>query len=214
MPATKGPQIDGTPGNYRLRWYDNDGIRHSKRGLKTKSEAKAYYRDEVEPVLSGRRPLRGDVTLSEFVPVFTERHTATGVRPRTISSLTERVARAEAVFGSVPLRELERMVDELSAWQATLPERSRYGLVGALRQVLGAAVRWGHMDRNPMVLAGRNRQPSPRLVRVYAFAELDAITAEMSAQYQPLPKFASATGLRPEEWQAIERRDVDRRGAC
>jgi integrase len=28
--------------------------------------------------------------------------------------------------------------------------------------------------------------------------------------YRPLPIFASAPGLRPEEWQAVQRRDVDR----
>jgi hypothetical protein len=159
MPATKGPQIDGTPGKYRLRWYGRDRVRHSKRGFKTKSEAKAYYHDQIEPGLDDRRPARGDMTLSEFVPVFIERHTATGVRPRTISTIAQRVARAEADFGAIPLRELERMVDELAAWQTKLPERWRYGLVSVLRQVLGAAVRWGYMDRNPMVLAAATGSP-------------------------------------------------------
>ena len=81
----------------------------------------------------------------------------------------------------------------------------------ALRQTLGAAVRWGHMTTNPATLAGRNRAPSPRTVRVFTRDEIDAIAAEMSPAYAPLPMFAAATGLRPEEWQAIERRDVDRR---
>jgi len=43
-------------------------------------------------------------------------------------------------YGDIPLRELERMVDELAGWQSRLPERSRYGIAGALRQTLGAAV--------------------------------------------------------------------------
>jgi integrase len=66
------------------------------------------------------------------------------------------------------------------------------------------------MTRNPAKLAGRNPEPSPRPVRAYTVAELDAIAAELSAGYEPLPDFAAATGLRPEEWAVLERRDVDR----
>jgi integrase len=67
------------------------------------------------------------------------------------------------------------------------------------------------MGGNPAEVAGRNRQPPPRPIRVYTLAELDALAAELSAAYGPLPAFAAATGLRPEEWAPLERRDIGRR---
>jgi integrase len=76
--------------------------------------------------------------------------------------------------------------------------------------VLGAAVDWGYIDENSAKKAGKNPQPPPRPVRPYTFAELDAIALELSTEYEPLPDFAAATGLRPEEWMALERRDIDR----
>jgi integrase len=151
-----------------------------------------------------------ELTLSELVELYLDRHAAV-VRPRTISTLRERLVHATRAYGDVPLRELERMAGELATWQATLPERSRYGIVQALRQTLAAAVRWDYMSRNPAKLAGRNPEPSPRSIRAYTLAELDALAAELSPQYRPLPAFAAATGLRPEEWAALERRDLDRR---
>jgi integrase len=48
-------------------------------------------------------------------------------------------------------------------------------------------------------------------VRAYTLDELDAIAAELSTIYQPLPALAAATGLRPEEFAALERRDIERR---
>ena len=80
------------------------------------------------------------------------------------------------------------------------------------RQLLGAAVRWGYMTKNPAVLAGKNPQPDPRAIRVFSYEELEAIAAELSPEYRPLPMFAASTGLRPEEWQVLERKDIDRKG--
>ena len=149
------------------------------------------------------------LTLAEFVPVFLERHIV-GVRPRTIDALRWRLGIATKAFGDVPLRDLERMTGELAAWQTTLPTRSRFAIMAALRQALGAAVRWGYIATNPAVVAGRNRQPSPRPVRAFSPDELDAIAAELAPSYRPLPIFAAASGLRPEEWQALERHDLAR----
>jgi integrase len=74
------------------------------------------------------------------------------------------------------------------------------------------ALRWGYIGSNPALTAGRNRQPAPRTVRTYSREELDALGLEMPLAYATLPAFAAATGLRPEELFALERRDVDRRG--
>jgi integrase len=145
------------------------------------------------------------------VDLYLERHAAS-VRPRTIAALRWRLGIATAAFGDVPLHDLERMSGEVASWRATLPERSRFAITSALRQALGAAVRWGYMGANPAKLAGRNPQPPPRSVRTFTVDELEAIAVELSPMYQPLPAFTAATGLRPEEWQALERRDIDRVG--
>jgi integrase len=161
------------------------------------------------PELRGEPPTAPNLTLSGLVAVYLPRH-ASNVRPRTIETLRQRLGLAVRAFGDVPLRDLERMSGDIASWQARLPERSRYGVVRALRQTLAAGVRWGYMTTNPATLAGRNGQPAPRPVRTYTRQELDGIGAEMSAPYRALPAFAAATGLRPEELLAPERRDIDR----
>ena len=119
------------------------------------------------------------------------------MRPRTISTLRERLRAAVRAFGDVPLRDLEHMTDELAGWAAVQPQGVRYARVAALRQALDAAVRWRYMRVNPAKLVGRNRQPPPRAIRVLGRAEIDAIAAELHPRYAPLPVFAAATGRGP-----------------
>jgi integrase len=208
-PTQRGQAYRLAPGKWGLRYYDAAGKRCRKSPFPTKSTALAHYRDVIEPQLRGEHPATPDLTLEEFVSIFLERH-AVGVRERTIATLRDRLKHATRAFGAVPLRELENMTDEIAAWQARLPERAGHGIASALRQTLDAAVRWKRMSSNPAKLAGRNPKPPVRSVRAFTRAEVDAIALELSVIYRPLPAFAAATGLRPEEWQALERRDIDR----
>jgi integrase len=57
--------------------------------------------------------------------------------------------------------------------------------------------------------------PEPKRREVLTFStvnELEAVGAELSPTFAPLPVFVGLTGLRPEEWLALERADVDRDG--
>jgi integrase len=71
-------------------------------------------------------------------------------------------------------------------------------------------VRWGYLPRNP---AGPGAVPMPLSppseIRPFeSWAEVYA-AAEQAGAFSSLVVFACATGLRPQEWQALEWRDVD-----
>ncbi|HXV02692.1 MAG TPA: site-specific integrase [Gaiellaceae bacterium] len=65
---------------------------------------------------------------------------------------------------------------------------------------------------NPAVDAGRNPQPRMEELRPFTRAQVDGLAAELGPRYGPLVVFAAETGLRTNEWVALERRDVDRAG--
>jgi integrase len=210
MPAEARGHVRKLPsGKWQLRYYDREGGHRSGGAFPTKSEAWAHYRNVIEPELNGKQAARRDLTYSELVEVFLERH-AIVAKPRTITELRWRLKQSEEKFGDIPLAELEGMSDEIAGYAVTISDRLRYPLMAAFRQALEAGIRYGYLTRNPAKLAGPNPMPSPREIRIYTPDELEAITDELGTLEAAAVTFAAATGLRPAEWASVERRDVDK----
>jgi len=79
----------------------------------------------------------------------------------------------------------------------------------ALRQVLRYGVRCKYLQDN---VAAVIPNPVPRRgeMKVFSWPELELVAAELRSHHRAIPIFAAGTGLRPEEWIALERRDLDR----
>ena len=105
---------------------------------------------------------------------------------------------------------LRRQALEIAAWRASLPEGLRYPASRSLRQALEAAIRWELMSENPAKKAGENPQPKAREIHPLTATDLNLVAAELGTRDAALIRFAAETGLRPCEWLALERRDVDR----
>jgi integrase len=209
MPRRTTGGVFRTATGYGIRWPEGDK-RPQQDGFKTKTEARRWFADNVAPRLDRGAP-SPEITFDDFCELFLDRHGAT-VSERTRATLAERLAHSRRAFGDWTLAELEGGADDIARWRASLTDSSRYRLTLALRQALGAAVRWRYMTRNPAVDAGRNPEPRSEELLPFTPAEIDALDFELGPAYGPLVVFAAETGLRTNEWAALERRDLDRSG--
>ena len=70
---------------------------------------------------------------------------------------------------------------------------------------------WGILDLNPAKLGVENPQRRRTEKRPFeSWEELVALAERLGPRFGPMVIFAAATGLRPGEWIALERRDIDR----
>jgi integrase len=207
-PVQRGHARRLPSGRWQLRYYQ-DGARRTGGAFPTKSAALTHYRQVVEPRLNGEPEPEPELTLSELVDVYLERH-AQIRSASTIRTLRHRLRRPLDAYGAVTLRELEGMAGELADFRKTLPPRFAHDVMRALRQVCAAGVRYGYLKSNPAAAAGDNPTPKPRPVRAYTLAELDALEAELGPDYAPMVPLGAAVGTRPLELALLERRDVDR----
>ena len=212
MPAVqRGSAVKRPSGLWAARWYDETGKRHQEGGFPTRSAALAWLDGKLEEVVALRRGdpsalrRREMLTLAQLADEYLATYTGEANSRRT---LPERLRYATRAFGDVPLDRLD--VPALARWRATLPERSAWAIVKALRQVLAYAVRVGLIADSPARHVP-NPEPKRREVQTFAsVAELEAVADELSPAFRALPVLAGLTGLRPEEWIALTRADVDR----
>jgi hypothetical protein len=157
MPADQRGSVYTTrSGKKGIRWYER-GQRKHQSGFRTKTEARDWFDAHVKPRLRSGAP-DASITFDAFCDLYLTRHGAT-VAKRTRDTIEERLAPARAVFGDWTLRELEGAAADIADWRSRLPASSRYRLTAAVRQALGAAVRWNYLSRNPAVEAGKNPEP-------------------------------------------------------
>ena len=80
---------------------------------------------------------------------------------------------------------------------------------------MNAAVRWKLIRENPANAAGPNPQPPREEVAVFdSLGDVDKLAGELGPSFGAIAIFGVETGLRPSEWSALERRDIDRQAGA
>ena len=159
------------------------------------------------------------MTLAELVDEYLDQHVA---EQNTIRALRDRLKLATAGIPVKP-RAAERehglggiRVDRLDArtvgaWRKRLPDGSAWHAHKALRQVLSYAVRAKLVTENVAQLVP-NPEPKRREAPTFgAWEELERLGEELPPERRSLPILVAGTGLRPEEWLALTRADLDLR---
>ena len=189
---------------YRYRTGGRDSKRVQRGRFDSEQDARDALERELERLRRERRIARR-LTLAELVDVYLSQH---DVQPVTIEKLRYLLSKAIAVFGDRKIGELTSQAQ----WRMNLSPGYRFEATQALRQVLHRAVAWGMLDVNPAKIGVDN--PVRRRKEQHPFeswAELEALAAAIGPKYGPMILFAAATGLRPAEWIALEKRDIDRK---
>ena len=194
-------------GVWAYRWYPPDRPRRQVGGFQTKGAASAALNAELHRAAMGEAWRPEPPTVAALVVEYLAQHVA---EANTLDTLHHRLKHAVRAFGDVRVDRLHAA--EIGKWRKTLPTGSAHYVHRAFRQVLAYAVRCRYLSENPAALI---QNPRPKREEIRAFGswhDIHSLAAELPPAFRAIPPFVAGTGLRPEEWIALERRDVDREG--
>ena len=211
MPAKQRGSVLKRGTSWQARWYDEQGVAHAQGGFETKTAAGDWLESKVNEVSALRR---GDLSAlrrqdmptlraRRRVPRAAHRGGEHPPHPQRAVEVRNREVRRHA------RRPSRRRRDRRVANDAA--ERSAWAIHKCLRQVLHYAVRVKIVDENVAVLVPNPERKRREIPTFESVSELEAIGEELEAKFAPIPVLVGLTGLRPEEWLALEHRDIDRK---
>jgi integrase len=111
-----------------------------------------------------------------------------------------------AEFGTRPLQSLER--DELLAWRLSLSEGWRSDVFREAKRFLREAVENEWLRTSPAATIKNPKRRRPEVTPI-PWENILALADEIDRRFEHVPILAAGTGLRTEEWLALERGDID-----
>ena len=199
-------------GRWRARYRENGRQgRRPQATFPTREQAATWLRDKTAEAVRVRGGDRGPIvphqhratTCSEGATRYLDTLDIAALSRKT----TERRLRAfTSVFGPRLMQSLEPQ--ELEAWRLTLTPGWRAHVFQDVRRMCEAWRRWHWITGNPTD-GVRNRAARAAEVTPIPWQHLLWLEDEIDERYLIAPILAGGTGLRPEEFLALEWRDVD-----